>query len=193
MVLRVYDKDDKIVCILSNNDALLGSFQIDDGMRLHVEDKFLLRKQIDEDTGVGKFEMPLEEYAKRTDSLQAYLKGNKLGKYNAEEMEKREAERKKEEEIEEAKITNFKLGDRCEISVPGQPVRRATIMFIGEVKFKPGKWVGIKYDEPLGKNDGMVEGVRYFECSPKYGGFVKPLYVEVGDFPEEEFNLEDEL
>jgi hypothetical protein len=48
-------------------------------------------------------------------------------------MKMREEERRKEEEADEiaAKATN--LGDRCEVRVPGQPIRRATIKFIGKV------------------------------------------------------------
>ena len=37
-----------------------------------------------------------------------------------------------------------------------------------------GFWVGIRYDEPVGKNDGTVKGVRLFHCSPNCGHLVRP-------------------
>ncbi|OAD58866.1 Tubulin-folding cofactor B [Eufriesea mexicana] len=191
MKIEVYDKNDKLICKLDDGQRLLGSYPIDDGMRIHVVDNF---SRTEENlSNVEKFEISEEEYAKRTDTVKAFLEKNKLGKYNEEEMKRKVEEKKQEEEAETLAAQLCKVGDRCEVCVPNQPKRRATIMYIGKTEFKEGWWIGVKYDEPLGKNDGTFNGKRYFECLPKYGGFVKPAHVRVGDFPEEEFDLDEEL
>lgn len=46
-----------------------------------------------------------------------------------------------------------KVGDRCEVD-PG--AKRGVVKFVGRAEsLAPGFWVGIQYDEPLGKHDGM--------------------------------------
>jgi tubulin-folding cofactor B len=45
-------------------------------------------------------------------------------------------------------------------------------------------WVGVKFDEPLGKNDGSVKGVKYFDAGgAKMGGFQRAQMVKTGDYP----------
>ena len=61
---------------------------------------------------------------------------------------------------------------------------RLACRFVGQCAGLPGgSWVGVEYDEPVGKNDGTVEGTRYFSCLAGYGGFVRPSLVSPGDFP----------
>lgn len=62
---------------------------------------------------------------------------------------------------------SFRVGER--IFVDG--VKPGTIQFIGETKFGPGDWAGVALEEPLGRNDGSVAGVKYFKCRPYYGVF----------------------
>mmetsp|Transcript_14169 Transcript_14169/g.37429 ORF Transcript_14169/g.37429 Transcript_14169/m.37429 type:complete len:116 (-) Transcript_14169:344-691(-) len=79
-------------------------------------------------------------------------------------------------------VASMKVGDRCQINPGG---KRGVVAFVGKIPaIAPGWWVGVQYDEPVGKNDGTVKGSRLFECPPNYGGFLRPDKVEVGDFPE---------
>ena len=50
---------------------------------------------------------------------------------------------------------------------------KGKVKYLGEVKGIAGNWIGVELFTPQGKNDGSVKGVRYFECAPNYGIFVK--------------------
>ncbi len=54
---------------------------------------------------------------------------------------------------------------------------QGTIQYIGETEFNKGIWIGVELDYERGKNDGSVNGKRYFTCSPKYGLFAPPSKV----------------
>ncbi|XP_057290662.1 CAP-Gly domain-containing linker protein 4-like isoform X2 [Hydractinia symbiolongicarpus] len=45
------------------------------------------------------------------------------------------------------------------------------LRFCGSTEFASGQWAGIELNEPVGKNDGSIAGVKYFDCKPKYGIF----------------------
>ncbi|KAJ3186612.1 hypothetical protein HDU85_007432 [Gaertneriomyces sp. JEL0708] len=50
---------------------------------------------------------------------------------------------------------------------------QAVVRYAGETSFATGMWVGLELDTPTGKNDGSVQGVRYFECAPNFGLFIR--------------------
>ena len=94
------------------------------------------------------------------------------------------------EKVEEPP-TGINLEDRCEVELPDKSHHRGTVKFIGTTHSAKGYWIGIELDEPYGKNDGSIQGQRYFTCQEKYGLFLKPSRVNVGDFPP--IDWEDEL
>ncbi|XP_053738675.1 CAP-Gly domain-containing linker protein 3 isoform X2 [Synchiropus splendidus] len=69
---------------------------------------------------------------------------------------------------------NVEVGD--EVLVAGQ--KHGTVRYFGKTDFAPGFWVGVELDQPTGKHDGSVFGVRYFHCLPKYGVFAPPSRVQ---------------
>ena len=100
----------------------------------------------------AKFTLDAESYASRAETARKFLEEKKLQDTQA----------------------KFPVGATCEVTVAGHPVRKGTIMYVGNTEFKPGVWIGVQYEEPLGKNDGSVAGKRYFTCPQLHGGFVKP-------------------
>ncbi|KAF2904339.1 hypothetical protein ILUMI_01836 [Ignelater luminosus] len=69
-----------------------------------------------------------------------------------------------------AHIVDFKVGDRVIIK-SSQGSKIGTLRYMGTADFAAGEWCGVELDEPRGKNDGSVEGKRYFECRPHFGLF----------------------
>lgn len=135
-------------------------------------------------SNVDKYVMPEEEYERKTDSVLAWKKAQKLGRFDPNAPAHEEARLAAlESEVQERGIA---VGKRCRVG--GEDTRRGVVQYVGEVPEIPngaGPWVGVQLDEPVGKNDGSIAGKRYWgaESAMKHGVFVRPERVEVGDYP----------
>jgi tubulin-specific chaperone B len=130
--------------------------------------------------------LPEEEYEKKTDSVLAWKKAEKLGRFNPDAPT---MERAKIEAVEtEIRERGIAVGKRCRVGA--DDARRGVVAYVGDVHEIPGvlgAWVGVQLDEPVGKNDGSVGGTRYWgkesDSTMKHGVFIRPERVEVGDWP----------
>lgn len=158
---------------------------------IHVTDfnpnSFLVQNNIDDLSGVQKYEISEEDYLKRKDNLRNYRQ--KL--MSDPEYKKMLKDFQGPSYEEEAK--QIKVGQRCLL---GDGTRRGEVKYVGKVpELGFGFFIGVLLDEPLGDCNGTQKGKKYFECEKKYGIFVRPNFLKVGDFPPiDEFNeLEDEI
>ncbi|KAM9259193.1 tubulin-folding cofactor B [Morus bassanus] len=192
MDLELYSAEEELLGRLDCDEALLGSYPVADGCRVHVIDRSGARIGEYEDVSqVEKYEMTESDYDKRPESLRSFLRQRRWGHYDTEGTRRRAAEsssnaRRRRPHWWPPSLWAPVARSGCRDNPANGPPSCQT-------DFKPGYWVGVRYDEPLGKHDGSVGGRRYFECQPKYGAFVKPQSVTPGDFPEEDDGLEDEL
>eukprot|EP00002_Diphylleia_rotans_P003017 TRINITY_DN12009_c0_g1_i2.p1 TRINITY_DN12009_c0_g1~~TRINITY_DN12009_c0_g1_i2.p1 ORF type:complete len:256 (-),score=59.18 TRINITY_DN12009_c0_g1_i2:299-1066(-) len=182
------DNNGRTVAHLNESHRPLGYYSPISGYTLHVVDlnphSLALNGGLDDTSRVEKFKLSDEEYSKRENTYRKFKEEQLKKNPNWTPFPKPEkAEVTDETGKEEAE--GIKVTDRCEVQPGG---KRGTVMFVGPIPELPaGFWVGVKLDEPLGKNDGCAKGRRVFECPPNYGVFVRPDKVEVGDFPEEDF------
>ncbi|XP_018424016.1 PREDICTED: dynactin subunit 1 [Nanorana parkeri] len=70
----------------------------------------------------------------------------------------------------------LKVGTRVEVIGKGH---RGTVAFVGATLFATGKWVGVILDDSKGKNDGTVQGRKYFTCEENHGIFVRQSQIQV--------------
>ncbi|XP_054039636.1 tubulin-folding cofactor B [Rissa tridactyla] len=131
MDLELYSTQEELLGRLDCDEALLGSYPVTDGCRIHVIDR----------------------------------SGARIGEY---------------EDV--SQVEKYQIADSDYDKRPGD----ANVL-TGHLP--SGLW-------PLSRaffSPRSVGGRRYFECQPKYGAFVKPQSVTPGDFPEEDYGLDDEL
>ncbi|GLB41586.1 putative CAP_GLY [Lyophyllum shimeji] len=181
------ESDAQVLATLSDDSKQLGYYGLRDYQVLKVEDtnpSASFTGQMTDVSQVDKFELTPEEYAKRQDTVLAFKQRNKMGRF---------APKDEAATAQPELPTDITVGSRCEVesTEPGLS-KRGTVRFVGTTKFGKGVWVGVEYDEPMGKNDGSVQGERYFTCRDKYGVFLHPDRVKVGDYPVEELDLDDE-
>lgn len=195
---------------LVDDGKKLGYYGVRSGMNVHIldEDPYSLSKNggLEDVSLVKKYVMADEVYEKVENSLRNYKK-----KKRAEDPHwtflpenRRETSHLKvplEEEAEfytgeKVSALGCKVGARCEVAPGG---RRGVIRWIGEggkrdvedtlIGLRDGHWIGVEFDEPVGKNDGNHNKKQYFTCAKPYGGFVRPdeEKIKVGDYPELDF------
>lgn len=192
MLLQLKDLGGNVVATLADDNTVLGFYSPQDGFTLHIIDIDPNSSSADgwlEDVSkVQKYEISEEDYNARENTYRKF-KDQKLKEDPTWTLQKEIAKRSGKEYKEPQQDPEFqakeaeavKPGMRCEVFPGG---KRGEVMYVGKCEGLPlGFWVGVKYDEPIGKNDGQVKGKRYFECAPKYGGMVRPANLKVGDFP----------
>lgn len=193
MVLQLKDRAGAVVKSLQPDDAPLAALGVPDDAHVHVLDTDPLQSaaRLHDVSQVEKYTISEEAYSKRKDTFREFKKHH-LQHVVADEEAKRL--QRAEAEAKEAELAKgVAVGARCEVAT-GQR-RRGTVMFVGPLRHAEDAEcvrVGVKLDEPLGKHDGTVRGVRYFACPPKYGELLKPSELRVGDFPEIDPFADDE-
>ncbi|PYI04271.1 hypothetical protein BO78DRAFT_175720 [Aspergillus sclerotiicarbonarius CBS 121057] len=199
---------------VDGDDTIIGDWGLMKGCEIEVHDSRpqSVRPNFTDLSSVEKYVLPTSTYESLSNSVLAWKKNQKLGRFDPNALTPEESLRQQsEKDAAEIQQRGIAVAQRA-IVLPSSPphIRRGTVRFIGPVPTIPYPgvdpkiaqldagalplWVGIELDEPLGKNDGSVGGQRFFTCPNKTGVFIKPEKVEVGDFPPLELDdLDDEL
>lgn len=191
------------VALMDDESKMFGFYSPTSGMEIHVKDSnpssAAAGGWLENVALVERYRMTDEDYDKRTNTVRTFKKEKmasdptwvpptmKSGKEMMQQMGTLPPDLPRGPET----IEGIEAGMRCEVA-PG--ARRGVVMFTGEVDGLKGggNWVGVKLDEPLGKSDGTIKGIKVFECPATFGCFARGVNVKVGDFPEKDPFASDE-
>lgn len=85
----------------------------------------------------------------KTDTVLAYKQLHKVGRFAPPPPPPPPDDSKVQTTVE------IPLNSRCEVESQEEGLhKRGAVRFVGPTKFGKGVWVGVEYDEPMGKNDG---------------------------------------
>jgi tubulin-folding cofactor B len=166
------------------------------------------RQNFTDTSSVEKYQMPETQYEQLSDTVLAWKKKQKLGRFDPNAKSAKEmAEERRSKDEEEIKRRAIEVGMRCRVG--RDDTRRGIVRFVGEIVGLGGereagcRWVGVELDEPVGRNDGSakieVEGgalksKKVFECKDKFGVFIRPEKVEVGDWlPLDDLEVDEDM
>ncbi|VDM95624.1 unnamed protein product [Thelazia callipaeda] len=151
------DKHGKFISSLTDDKATLEKLGLADEMKIHVSDisggEEISYENI---AGVEKYTIPEDKYNEREGNFLLYLDSVRAWK-------RKEGAKIINDAMTATKIEaqQFKIGDRCIVRLSNQKEKRGVVSYIGLTKFKPGHWIGVTYDAPIGKHDGSVDGERF--------------------------------
>lgn len=198
------------LCPLDDDSKMLGFYSVQTGQTIHVFDTdphSISRGGALENVDlVQKYKMSDDQYEKRKGTVREWIKEQRdadpnwkppkpnnqgiLSSLGGKPTSSSSSQQQKDvPSIDDVKDL-YAVGDRCEIA-PG--ARRGTVAYVGELDGASGAWIGVHLDEPLGKHNGSVKGKSYFDAPNLHGTFARPANVTVGDFPENDFDDDDEL
>ncbi|XP_071930919.1 tubulin-folding cofactor B-like isoform X2 [Coffea arabica] len=156
MCLQLYDDTGAKVADIHDNTRPFGFYSPLAGYRLHVIDldpsSVTSGGWLEDTSLVEKYTISDEAYGKRDGTFRKFKE--KLAQQNPSLLEPKIADNYMED-----LCTNIKVGDRCEVE-PGE--KRGVVKFVGRAEsLAPGFWVGVQFDEPLGKHDGKVSFLSF--------------------------------
>jgi len=196
MRLQLRDGGGALRAALDDDARKLGFYSPADGWSLHVQDTDACSASaagwLEDTSKVEKFVLSEEAYAARETSYRRFREEQRR-RDPAWTLERELAARRGEalpaapaaadEAAEAAAAARLAVGQRVEVAGG----KRGELAYVGDAGapgLPPGFWAGVRYDEPVGKHDGAMGGVRFFSCPAGYGALVRPSKVTAGDFPE---------